>query len=234
MNDIEYKLKSLQACLGEKKLKQLGLIPCLTCKEILTQLTNVCLPSNLENKVYFSPEEIATISDSILESTNGFLKTASPQINSKSTKILSDYSDSIDNPTIINKEQSDSDPNYSSLEEDTSTNPTPDLHLTPPPQTIPYSNSGVNNLPIINKQDLLTKLLVILNESQHIAQDNLGMGYIYMPPSSPPISHVLNCSECGRLYTIITDPSLKLMPLPVYLSDTEYELIKGIYVDTFL
>lgn len=235
MNDIEYKLKNLQACIGEKKLKQLGLIPCLTCREILTQVMHVSLPFNLENKAFLSSEEMSAISQTILEATNGFLKNTSPT-DTQSQPILELENSTVSNDTIDNEEFSI----HSNTNSPTSNKelllevPESSSYLASAFQATPELINDLNSSPITNTQDLVSKLLSILNQSHHIAQDNLGIGYIYTPPAAIPLDHALSCSECGHMYAIITHPTLKLMPLPVYLSDTEYEMIKGVYVDIFL
>jgi len=229
MIDTEYKIKKLQSCLGEKKLKQLGLIPCSTCREILTQVMNISLPEDLEDKAFLTSEEMSNISQSILLATHGFLKDTPQEILPEANADISSISKiSIEAETVSEVEE-----NHSSVTSsntiDANNKSSASIH-----NISPELIESINNQPIKNEQDLVSKLLAILNQSHHIIQDNVGMGYIYTPPSLSPVANTLSCSECGHLYTIITYPSLKLMPLPVYLTDTEYEMIKGIYVDILL
>lgn len=240
MTNAENKLKQLQSCLGEKKLKQLGLIPCSTCRKIMTQVMNISLPIDLQNKSYFTSEEMSTISQTILESVNYSLNDlSSSSINSKqdlNSNLLE--KDSLD-PTDFSESSS---LNMHSISEQDNTN-----ESNVQGETCEESNNKEENTEresaeednnIIyspgSEEELVNKLLSILNQSQHLTQGDLGIGYIYTPPIVSSFSHTLNCTECGHMYTISTQPTLKLLPLPVYLTDTEYEMIKGIYVDIFL
>lgn len=226
MSDSEYKLKQLQACIGEKKLKQLGLIPCLTCREILTQVMNVSLPTDLENKPFFTSDEMATINQTILAATKGSLNNIPLEttFNDLHTDSVQDEtSDPIDKPDTSMNTDTINDAQTSDLSSS-------DTSLNLPPELL----SDLANTSVESDKEFVSKLLSILNHSHHISQDDLGIGYIYTPPTVPPISNALCCCECGRLYSVITHPDLKLLPLPVYLSETEYEMLKGIYVDIFL
>ena len=231
MTDAEKKLKQLQSCIGEKKLKQLGLIPCSTCRQIMTQVMNVSLPIDLQNKPYFTSEEMATISQTILESVNYSLNDLSYNKSvegnmshtSQEQASLKDYSlEHITPSNSSSPEQIKEEMNTKKNSAETANIDDDNIQDT----TITYS--------LDSKEDLVNKLLSILNQSQHLTQGDLGIGYIYTPPIISPFSHTLNCTECGHMYTISTQPTLKLIPLPVYLTDTEYEMIKGIYVDILL
>ena len=237
MTDAEKKLKQLQSYLGEKKLKQLGLIPCLTCRKIMTQVMNISLPIDLQNKPFFTSEEMSTISQTILESVNYSLndltynKSDEQSINTKQIQTFSKdssleqitpsessstYTDSSSEEDNIGEGNTEEDNNVEdNLEKDNTEN-----------TTITFSPGS--------EEELINKLFSILNQSQHVTQGDLGIGYIYTPPIISPFNHTLNCTECGHMYTISTQPTLKLIPLPVYLTDTEYEMIKGIYVDILL
>lgn len=233
MNDIQYKLNHLQACIGEKKLKQLGLIPCSTCREILSQVMNISLPSDLENKVFLTPEELSSIGENILEATHGSLKNIpSNEVFSDS---LSEHNDLSSNNTILEKQEStDTEISSISTSQQIQLEKSSDLYIATTIEATPELINDLNSSANIDTKDLVSKLLSILTQSHYIAQDDLGIGYIYTPPVSTPSPHALSCSECGHLYTIVAHPTLKLIPLPVYLSDTEYEMIKGIYVDILL
>lgn len=265
MIDAEQKLKTLQACIGEKKLKQLGLIPCTTCREILIQVMNISLPNDLKNKAFLTSEEMSTISQTILLATNGYLNNVPQENPSDLTVDLTSISNiphksdrTMDMPFNIEVNSTlESHPSTSSPSiEDTGCNISSDLVSTTISTEVdggeatelvdenttetstseisPEFINALNNEPIKSEQELVSKLLTILNQSHHITQDDLGMGYIYTPPTTAPFPHTLSCSECGHLYAITTHPSLKLIPLPVYLSDVEYEMIKGVYVDILL
>ncbi len=81
-------------------------------------------------------------------------------------------------------------------------------------------------------EDLIKELLLKLTATNPTANTNLGIGYIYnLYPPAPP--HALTCTECNRLYAI-AQPTLQLVPLPVILTPTEYEILKGVYVDIML
>lgn len=236
MTDAEKKLKQLQSCIGEKKLKQLGLIPCSTCRKIMTQVMNISLPTHLQNKPFFTSEEMSTISQTILESINCSLNDLSynksveeniQHTNQEQTSLnnpsaedtLSSKSSSIEQPKEENTTEKNNDEATHTQDNSSNNDVTEDA-------TITYS--------LGSEEDLVNKLLSILNQSQHLTQGDLGIGYIYTPPIVSPFTHTLNCTECGHMYTISTQPTLKLIPLPVYLTDTEYEMIKGIYVDILL
>lgn len=271
MTDAEQKLKRLQTCIGEKKLKQLGLISCSTCREILMQVMNISLPGDLKNKAFLTSEEMATISQTILLATKGYLNNVPQENPSNLTVNLTTVNPSISNSNITHKSDQTMDAPFdievdSTIEPQLSTslpsleasesNISSDLLSTTvstgfddneavelvDENTVETSTSKIspefinalNNQPIKSEQELVSKLLTILNQSHHITQDDLGMGYIYTPPTTAPFPHTLSCSECGHLYAITTHPSLKLIPLPVYLSDTEYEMIKGVYIDILL
>lgn len=212
MTDAEKKLTQLQSCIGEKKLKQLGLIPCLTCRQIMTQVMNISLPIDLQNKPYFTSEEMSTISQTILESVNYSLNDLSYN---------KSYEQDIHNSQGENSLKEDLPEHNNDVSEISSSK-----DINTENTTITYSPGS--------EQELVNKLLSILNQSHHLTQEDLGIGYIYTPPVVSPFTHTLNCTECGRMYTISTQPNLRLIPLPIYLTDTEYEMIKGIYVDIFL
>ena len=208
MTDTERKLNQLQACLGEKKLKQLGLIPCSTCRKILTQVMNITLPTDLENKTFLTSNEMATINQSILDATDGYLKNTP----------VDDYKHSMRSAFTSTASTKTSDiKTASNLPHQSEAN------------IAPYSSNQIHS-----DQDLLDKLLEILNQPHHIVQDHCGIGYTYVPPTPAPIADALSCCECGRLFVATTHPKFKLTPLPVSLTDTEYELIKGVYVDILL
>ncbi len=253
MTDAEQKLKHLQNCLGEKKLKQLGLIPCSTCRQILTQVMHISLPEDLENKSFLTSEDMATISQTVLDATHGSLN------HTPTAKFLDEYniadllSNETDNTEVPSKLETNPSEFISSEDELTeeiasntfdsletnleTTSPsssTSTLSLLSNLKASPELVAELNESPIKTNQDLVFKLLSILNQSHHITQDDLGIGYIYTPPAASPFVNALSCSECGRLYGIITHPDLNLIPLPVYLSAAEYEMLKGIYVDIFL
>lgn len=191
MTDIERKLARLQACLGDKKLKQLGLVTCSTCREIMTQVMNISLPINLENKTFLTSEEMASINQSIVEATNGFLRDTSSTLSSIEKESVSD--------SLISKA----------------------THL-------------IGTYDADSDDDLLSKLLDILQQKNHIVQDQDGIGYTYNKPSVSLYPDALKCSECGRPYSMQTRPKFKLLALPIDLTETEYELIKGVYVDIIL
>ena len=81
-------------------------------------------------------------------------------------------------------------------------------------------------------EDLIKELLLKLTATNPTTNTNLGIGYIYnLYPPAPP--HALTCTECNRLYAI-AQPALQLVPLPVMLTPTEYEILKGVYIDIIL
>ena len=221
MTDAEKKLKQLQNCLGEKKLKQLGLIPCTTCREIMTKVMNISLPIDLQNKPFFTSEEMSTISQTIMESVNYSLNDPTSSIlTSPSNESLEDESinevvaATSENDTL-DTSSSDSDDEIVASTEDNEETASEDESQTTDGETeqdnlITYDSANT-------EEELVSKLLAILNQSQHLTQGDLGIGYIYNPPMTSPFSHTLNCTECGHMYTISTHPSLKLIPLPVYL-----------------
>lgn len=86
--------------------------------------------------------------------------------------------------------------------------------------------------PIQSEEDLLKHLLSILYHSKRQDTDSLDMGYTYnvQPPQSPDS---FSCSECGKQYAFDHIAS-QLIALPIFLTDTEYEMIKGVYVDILL
>lgn len=189
MSNINPKLEQLKNYLGEKKLKQLGLLICNTCHEILTHIPEILPSLDLDSKAYITPEELATIREKISQSASDFIPSTSKPLADTST-VEQTSNDSI---TLA---------------------------------------SELLTLPITSEEDLLKRLAMILNESHTPYSDTLGMGYTYnIYPALPP--HSLICSECGRQYAI-AHPTLNLMPLPVPLTDTEYEMIKGVYVDILL
>ena len=57
----ENKIQYLKKCLGAKKLKQLGLIPCSTCSEIVTQVSHISPPPHLKDKPFLNAEENVTL-----------------------------------------------------------------------------------------------------------------------------------------------------------------------------
>lgn len=193
MSDSDIKLLQLKQYLGEKKLKQLGLIQCSTCLKIIEQATSFSMPNDLDEKPYLTAEEIDQINSNILNPSNDQLDLNATESN----KIEKEVSD----PSSVSD--------------------------TPHPLTITLDHNDLKDENI-----LLEKLSTILATASPINTDDLGMGYLYTYPTLP-LPHSLSCSECGRLYAI-AHPTLELLPLPIYLSDTEYEMIKGIYVDTLL
>lgn len=246
MTDAEKKLKRLQNCLGEKKLKQLGLIPCTTCREIMTKVMNISLPIDLQNKPFLTSEEMSTISQTIMESVNYSLNDPTSSVLSDKTKETHE-DESSNQVTVTNLEKettetpdSDSNNKIVTNNEDNYETVSEDEGQSYDEDESQITNEKIEEDDLITydsantEEELVSKLLAILNQSQHLTQGDLGIGYIYTPPAISPFSHTLNCTECGHMYTISPHPSLKLIPLPVYLTDTEYEMIKGIYVDIFL
>ena len=189
MSNANSKLEQLKNYLGEKKLKQLGLLACNTCNEISTYIPDILPSLNLDSKTYITLEELATIRKEISQSA--------PKLIPKTSKPTTD--------TSTSAQTSD---NSVSLVSDRLT------------------------IPIKSEEELLKRLASILNGYHASYSDVPGMGYTYnVYPALPP--HSLICSECGRQYAT-AHPTLNLMPLPVPLTDTEYEMIKGIYVDILL
>lgn len=242
MTDIEAKLEHLKSCLGEKKLKQIGLIPCSTCRDIMVNALNLELPPDLENKPFLTPEEVSRINESILH----------PELHTMQNTPVNDddsfSSTDMDEPsdTLLTND-SDTISSFSDMDELAQEHITDTLNNAPNPSSdlsiensssnsdfeiSPQLVASLNTTPTQTEQELVTKLLAILSHSHHSTHSNLDIGYIYSMPSIQ-LPHSLACSECGRLYAI-THPDTKLIPLPVYLSDTEYEMIKGIYVDILL
>lgn len=188
MSHTNPKLEQLKNYLGEKKIKQLGLLVCHTCNEIITHLPQILPSLDLDDKTYITPEELVAIRSKISQSAYALIPSASKPLTDLSTT-----EQSLDSTTSISK------------------------FLT---------------IPIKSEEELLKRLALILNESRTPSSDTLGIGYTYnIYPPLPP--HSLICSECGKQYAI-GHPTLNLMPLPVPLTDTEYEMIKGIYVDILL
>ena len=177
------KLEKLKQCLGEKKLKQLGLIPCLTCTHIKEQAATFIAPSDMDDHAVLTSEEVSNINKEFIASTfhelDHYVQTQEKTEANTSTKSIS-----IED-TLLDDEAS-----------------------------------------------LLTKLATILVHSQPTHTSDLGNGYLYTYPS-PPLPHAITCPECGKLYSF-GHSSCELTALQIYLTDTEYELIKGLYVDTFL
>lgn len=251
MIDAENKIQYLKKCLGAKKLKQLGLIPCSTCSEIVTQVSHIFPPPHLKDKPFLNAEETASLSQTILEATKGFLKNStsielsSQNTNNSAETITSNESQNIPIADYSKKTTTNALPAEDGITIATedhlidSTLSTTDTETNTKPNNVFLDSSAFSELLTeiddspVDEKELLSRLLSIINQSHHIAQNNVNMGYIYTPPTSSYFS-ALSCSECGRLYTISTSSKTKLIALPVYLSDTEYEMIKGIYVDTLL
>lgn len=246
MTDIELKLKQLQTCLGERKLKQIGLIPCSTCQEIMESALHLNLSPDLKEKPFLTPEEISSINASILESAHQKIDADSSN-HADEIDQDTDGEDYLSNTLRFHEDSAASEPKFSITEslpreenlsddsieaENDTTSSAPIVKSSEEFEISPELVASLNTTPTQTEQELITKLIAILSHSHPPIQSDLGIGYTYGMPSVH-LPHSLCCSECGRLYTI-SHPELKLTPLPVYLSDTEYEMLKGVYVDILL
>ena len=228
MSHFEYKLQQLTNFLGEKKLKQLGLLACETCNHIMAHAEGLIPPTDFSNRTYLTPNELANINkqlyDSALPTSNtsylsfpeDVIQTSKTDtiLENSQTNLISDSADIVYSPEDLVPLV----PMVSSLEKNTSSKPV-------------KTNSPYPNPPKTAEQ-LLAEILLDITTAHPPTDTDLGMGYIYnIYPPSPP--HALACTECNRLYAI-AHPVLQLMPLPVRLTSTEYELLKGVYVDILL
>lgn len=238
MSNVDEKLDHLKNALGERKLKQLGLIVCSTCNKIMTQSNKLTLPSELMDKGYLTPEEMAIINQSLIpmdevtsstEITDGDGSPITPKATTDEDGSSSAKPDDKDVSSVHAEAPSEDD---SPTNSEITTSGDSSLSFVSSAVDGSYDLNELDGVPITSEQDLLQKLFTILHQQQARATDDLGMGYTYQQPSTP-LPHSIACSECGRLYAI-AHPSLELLPLPIYLSDTEYEMIKGIYVDILL
>ncbi len=196
MSHFEYKLQQLTTFLGEKKLKQLGLLTCDTCNLIMSQSYNLASDTNFSDSEHLTSEEIQQINEQFFNTT----------------LLQSPFLDSNQESTI----------NFKIVEN------SPIKDITPITNSI-FSVYEESSQPI---EDLIKELLLKLTTTNPTTNTNLGIGYIYnLYPPAPP--HALTCTECNRLYTI-AQPVLQLVPLPVMLTPTEYEILKGVYVDIIL
>lgn len=225
MSHFEYKLQQLTNFLGEKKLKQLGLLTCETCNHIMAHAEGLVPPTDFSNRTYLTPNELADINKQLYDSA---LPTSTTSYLSFPEEVIENpEADSInetDKVEIINKttemvnSTEDTGPIISSSKESSPSKPIKTRSPYPaPPKTA---------------EQLLAEILLDITTAHPPKDIDLGMGYIYnIYPPSPP--HALACTECNRLYAI-AHPVLQLMPLPVRLTSTEYELLKGVYVDILL
>lgn len=91
------------------------------------------------------------------------------------------------------------------------------------------STSHANEGPFIEVVPLASLSPIVLEDTSH---ESLGIGFIYNPFLTIP-PHATVCAECGRLYS--QSPAMhSFTALPVVLSDVEYEVLKGFYVDISL
>lgn len=216
MSTISEKLEELKVCLGEKKLKQLGLIPCSTCIQIMSQSSNIIFPPDLEHKPYLTPEDMATINASIIDTA--FIKHLGDHANK--SELSNDISVTLSDVPLAPNDISDTVADISSAATDISGAAT----------DCPEDNIITHS--ISSETDLLNVLKSIIKNAHPTLSNIHNSGYIYSQPNVR-LPHALCCSECGKLYTI-SHPPVELFPLPVYLSDSEYEMIKGVYVDIVL
>ena len=222
MSPADQKLERLKQYLGEKKLKQLGLISCNTCLRIFEQASSFSVPHDMDENTYLTADDMNEINAALSESVSDLIESSNKQVseptpeellteaaNAESTQQVSDTSNEvIEDPQKIASESP-------ATSED--------------PKCLTFT-IGHNDM--LDESAFLKKLTTILQSTTPINKADLGMGYLYNYPNIP-LPHSLCCSECGRLFAI-AHPTLELLPLPVYLTDTEYEMIKGIYVDTLL
>lgn len=196
MSHFEYKLQQLTNFLGEKKLKQLGLLTCDTCNLIMSQSYNLASDTNFSDSEYLTPEEIQHINEQFFNTTL------------------------LQSPYLDSNQESNTD--FDSVEI------SPEKNISPIKDSI-FSVYEESPQPT---EDLIKELLLKLTATNPTTNTNLGIGYIYnLYPPAPP--HALTCTECNRLYTI-AQPALQLIPLPVMLTPTEYEILKGVYIDIVL
>ena len=196
MSHFEYKLQQLTNFLGEKKLKQLGLLTCDTCNLIMSQSYNLASDTNFSDSEYLTPEEIQHINEQFFNTTL------------------------LQSPYLDSNQESNTD--FDSVEI------SPEKNISPIKDSI-FSVYEESPQPT---EDLIKELLLKLTATNPTTNTNLGIGYIYnLYPPAPP--HALTCTECNRLYTI-DQLTLHLIPLPIMLTPTEYEILKGMYVDIML
>ena len=238
MSNVDEKLHHLKNALGERKLKQLGLIVCPTCNKIMAQSNKLTLPSELMDKGYLTPEEMSIINQSLIsmdevtsstELANGDDSSTTPK---ETTDEASSSNLEVNDKDVPSVHVEASSEDGSSTDFEIATSGDGSLNFVSSAVDGSYDLNELDGVSITNEQDLLQKLFTILHQQQARATEELGIGYTYQYPSTP-LPHSISCSECGRLYAI-AHPSLELLPLPVYLSDTEYEMIKGVYVDILL
>ncbi len=214
MSYFEYKLQQLTNFLGEKKLKQLGLLTCETCSHIMAHAEGIIAPTVLSSRTYLTPDKLADINKQFNDST----------LLTPNTSYLSFPDEVIETPEV------------DSVNKMTQVRLTNTITATTDSieDAVPIITSTKSSYPSSPKtaEQLLAEILLDITTAHPPKDTDLGIGYIYsIYPSSPP--HALACTECNRLYAI-AHPALQLMPLPVRLTCTEYELLKGVYVDILL
>ncbi len=239
MSESEYKLERLTTFLGEKKLKQLGLLTCETCNRILAHTEGVLSEASLSKKIFLTPDELAEINDKFYEAAGiqkPFTKsTAEPTtefttelstelVTEPDTELPTEFATKPDTKSVVSSHKENIAPfALEALEETFSRAPKTNT-------SIPVSTYSLWDTKKIDR--LIAEILLDITTSRSYTSPSLGMGYLYnIYPPLPP--HSLACTECGRLYAI-AHPSLQLMPLPVSLTHSEYEMLKGVYVDIFL
>ena len=236
MSPAEQRIERLKQYLGEKKLKQLGLVPCNTCLRIFEQASSFCVPHDMDENAYLTADDMTEI--------NAALSEAASDLMDDSTNTQDIPSTSATDPS----KQESEDVSKEDPTEDTEAQSTKQIDQTSnedieKPQEIATEEAATSEAPeyltftighsdTMDESTFLKKLTAIIQSAAPINKADLGMGYLYNSPNIP-LPHSLCCSECGRLFAI-AHPTLELLPLPVYLTDTEYEMIKGIYVDTLL
>lgn len=214
MSYFEYKLQQLTNFLGEKKLKQLGLLTCETCTHIMAHAEGIIAPTALSSRTYLTPDELADINKQFYDST----------LLTSNTSYLSFPEEVIETPEVDSVNEMTQVPltNTITTTADSIEDAVPIIAST----KSPYPSSPKT------AEQLLAEILLDITTAHSPKDTDLGIGYIYnIYPSSPP--HALACTECNRLYAI-AHPALQLMPLPARLTSTEYELLKGVYVDILL
>ncbi|PHV70455.1 hypothetical protein CS063_10210 [Sporanaerobium hydrogeniformans] len=202
-----YRLTQLINFIGQRKLKQVGLLACTTCAHLLEntlasvtpQMTLPQIP--LLDRNYFIPFT-AINPDEAYEKEAAYEQDPSYNLAVLSTTNLSSYALVYHALTLPSGEVLGS-----NLEENVSDLPIP----LGPQNHYALQTTG----PLFHYSD------------------PLGIGFSYFYPQVNRQPEALICTECGRIY-LPHPESHTLTPLPAFLSYAQQETLKGFVVDVYL
>ncbi len=200
-----YRLTQLINFIGQRKLKQVGLLACTTCTHLLENIILAAVPTPslprlpFLDRNYFLPYPV------------------------EDSSTMSEEEDAINTSTSLASIGSAGLPSYALIYYalDMPTHEFLGSLFDTPHEDLPIPLGPQSPFAVQTQGPLF-----------HYS-DPLGIGFSYFYPQVNNTPEAIICTECGRIY-LPNPESHTLTPLPAFLSYAQQETIKGFVVDIYL